>query len=325
MSTNRWLNVDALILKLYADNNHNRALNSFVGDIYDGLSLNDSNEWHKHPGLPFAFNIEATLDGFKHVRWFKQYWHYSIYVSIMYMIMIFYGERWMRSRKPYNIRGLLSLWSGSLAIFSIIGAIRCLPEFIHILWNKGFIESFCSNSYIDDNRLVFWYLVFIWSKIFELGDTAFIVLRKQKLINLHWVHHVLTLCYCFFVFKEQPGTARWMVGMNFAIHSAMYSYYCLRALQFRIPRVISVTITCAQIIQMIFGLIINIISFAYKMMGTHKCDMTLSAATTGLALYLLFFALFLNFFVHSYLKRPQTRRQLVDNNNGDSCETKKLQ
>jgi elongation of very long chain fatty acids protein 6 len=45
----------------------------------------------------------------------------------------------------------------------------------------------------------------------ELGDTAFIVLRKQKLINLHWIHHVLTLCYCFFVFADQPGTARWMV------------------------------------------------------------------------------------------------------------------
>ena len=127
------------------------------------------------------------------------------------MVAIFLGAQYMKKRPAFDLRRPLSIWSGSLAIFSIIGTIRCLPEFLHILYNEGFIQSFCSNSYKDDSRLVFWYLVFIWSKVAELGDTAFIVLRKQKLINLHWIHHVLTLCYCFFVFPDQPGTARWMV------------------------------------------------------------------------------------------------------------------
>lgn len=31
-----------------------------------------------------------------------------------------------------------------------------------------------------------WGLLFAWSKILEFGDTAFIILRKQKLIFLHW-------------------------------------------------------------------------------------------------------------------------------------------
>jgi len=138
-------------------------------------------------------------------------WHFTIYVSIAYMVIIFLGAQWMKTRRAFDLRKSLSLWSGALAIFSIIGTIRVLPEFISILYNRGFTESFCSNSYKEDNRLVFWYLIFIWSKLAELGDTAFIVLRKQKLINLHWIHHVLTLCYCFFVFADQPGTARWMV------------------------------------------------------------------------------------------------------------------
>ena len=42
---------------------------------------------------------------------------------------------------------------------------------------------------------MYWYTVFVLSKAVELLDTAFIVLRKQRLITLHWVHHVLTLCY----------------------------------------------------------------------------------------------------------------------------------
>lgn len=137
------------------------------------------------------------------------------------MIVIFLGSQYMKTRPAFNLRSSLAAWSAGLAIFSIIGTIRCLPEFLHILYNEGFIQSFCNNSYKDDNRLVFWYLVFIWSKVVELGDTAFIVLRKQKLINLHWIHHVLTLCYCFFVFPDQPGTARWMVSISLLALSLM--------------------------------------------------------------------------------------------------------
>ena len=42
-------------------------------------------------------------------------------------------------------------------------------------------------SYLTTNKVsALWTWLFIASKIPELGDTAFIVLRKQKLIFLHW-------------------------------------------------------------------------------------------------------------------------------------------
>lgn len=47
----------------------------------------------------------------------------------------------------------------------------------------------------QDIRVNAWYLFFTLSKAFELVDTLFIVFRKRKLINLHWIHHTLTLIY----------------------------------------------------------------------------------------------------------------------------------
>jgi len=86
-----------------------------------------------------------------------------------------------------------------------------------------------------------WYLFFILSKAFELIDTLFIVLRKSKLIALHWVHHVLTLIFSWYAFIDVPGTARWMVNMNFLVHSLMYTYYGLAAMRIRLPKKVSLS------------------------------------------------------------------------------------
>lgn len=48
--------------------------------------------------------------------------------------------------------------------------------------NGGF--SICSNDVSPASA--FWAWAFVLSKLVELGDTAFIILRKQPLIFLHW-------------------------------------------------------------------------------------------------------------------------------------------
>ncbi len=131
-------------------------------------------------------------------------------------------------------------------------------------------------------------------------DTVFIVLRKQKLITLHWVHHVLTLNYSWYVFADVPATARWMVTMNFFIHSLMYSYYALRAMRVSIPRSVNMTITTLQIAQMFAGLYINYRALQLKLLGM-PCDISIPVAMTGFTLYGLFAVLFINFFLWTYL------------------------
>jgi hypothetical protein len=41
----------------------------------------------------------------------------------------------------------------------------------------------------------FWSLMFGYSKVIELGDTLFIVLRKRPLVFLHYYHHAAVLIY----------------------------------------------------------------------------------------------------------------------------------
>ena len=140
----------------------------------------------------------------------------------------------------------------------------------------------------------------------ELLDTVFVVLRKNRLITLHWVHHVLTLNYSWFVFADVPGTARWMVNMNFVIHSMMYTYYALKAMRFTIPRFVNMTITTLQIVQMFAGLYVNYRSLQLKLMGL-PCDISMPVCLTGFTLYGLFAVLFINFFVRTYVFKSKSK------------------
>jgi elongation of very long chain fatty acids protein 6 len=99
------------------------------------------------------------------------------------------------------------------------------------LKEKYLLCFFSSSSFIESDRVSgFWTLAFVLSKVPELGDTVFIVLRKQPLIFLHWYHHVTVLIYSWYSYSEYTAAARWFVVMNYIVHSVMYSYYAFKAL-----------------------------------------------------------------------------------------------
>uniref|UniRef100_A0A6P6YEI8 Elongation of very long chain fatty acids protein n=1 Tax=Dermatophagoides pteronyssinus TaxID=6956 RepID=A0A6P6YEI8_DERPT len=158
-----------------------------------------------------------------------------------------------------------------------------------------------------DYRLSAWYLLFTLSKSIELLDTGFVLLRKKPLIVLHWIHHLLTLNYSWFVFSDAPATARWMCNMNYFVHSLMYTYYAAKVAGIQISRRISLTITTLQIAQMFAGLFVNYKALQRKLIGL-PCDASLSVLITGVTLYGLFAILFINFFIWTYIiKRSKNR------------------
>lgn len=75
---------------------------------------------------------------------FGDYWIISVYAAAIYVVLVFGGRAVMKSRQPFKLNGLLTVWNVGLAAMSIWAFSRCLPEFIHILLGEnGFHNSIC--------------------------------------------------------------------------------------------------------------------------------------------------------------------------------------
>ncbi|KOB70842.1 Elongation of very long chain fatty acids protein [Operophtera brumata] len=126
-------------------------------------------------------------------------------------------------------------------------------------------------------------MMFVLSKLPELGDTVFIVLRKKPLIFLHWYHHITVLLYTWYSFTEYTSSARWFVVMNYCVHS-MGRYP---------PKALAMVITGLQLTQMVVGCAINLWAFNYmSASAAHSCHISNINIKLSMAMYFSYFVLF---------------------------------
>jgi elongation of very long chain fatty acids protein 6 len=150
-----------------------------------------------------------------------------------------------------------------------------------------------------------WGLLFGMSKLPELFDTVFVILRKQKLIFLHWYHHITVFCYCWHAYVYPHGQGRVFVIMNYFVHAVMYMYYAVRAQgMVRIPRFVSVGVTCLQISQMIVGMATFVDAYFILRNGV-ACNVEYFNIVVGMAMYFSYTILFGHFFYVSYVKAKE--------------------
>lgn len=235
--------------------------------------------------------------------YFKELWHLSFYVAALYLFTV-YTTRPLIKRK-FNTRACLALWNGLLAIFSLYGCVYVTWTLLQDLVTVGFIRTVCwGEYYMERRRLAYWLFLFCISKLPELFDTAFIVLRMAPLQILHTYHHASVLIFSWHVLAYGPAASYWYAAMNYLVHSIMYSYFCIRALNFKIPEMIAKTITSLQTLQMVVGLGVNIFSIYLKQTG-HECDNTYTHSIVAISLYMSYFVLFVHFALNRYSKTKQ--------------------
>ncbi|XP_035516981.1 elongation of very long chain fatty acids protein 6-like [Morone saxatilis] len=246
------------------------------------------------------YDFERRFDERRALEWMQENWNKSFMFCGLYVALVFGGQHFMRERPKLNLRRPLFLWSLSLAIFSIIGAARTGLYMLNILTTSGFKQSVCDSGFYSAPVSKFWAYAFVLSKAPELGDTVFIVLRKQRLIFLHWYHHITVLLYSWYSYKDQVAGGGWFMTMNYLVHSLMYTYYAARAASVRVPRPFAMVITATQIMQMVMGL--TVLGLVYRWMHEVRCPSYMDNIVWGSLMYLSYLVLFAMFFYNTYLR-----------------------
>ena len=251
--------------------------------------------------VAFLDKIESQFDEKKSIPWMHARWHWSFYFSALYLLLIYLGRRYMKDRTPYHLRRELCMWSTLLAGFSIYASIRVYPHSYFMVKSNGWQHAICdSYCYVGSNGGGIWSFVFPFSKLLELFDTAFIVLRKQKLSFLHSYHHVSVFIYCWYSYAHPISTGIWFGIMNYAVHSVMYTYYAVKASGRHPPRWVSKTITVIQLSQMFIGVFINYVGIS-SLLNNVYCGTNWFAIGISIFFYVSYAILFANFFYWAYI------------------------
>ncbi|VDK63109.1 unnamed protein product [Anisakis simplex] len=218
-----------------------RSIRWHIGQInqFDVYRNNSTLSLHNDYVYKFALPFEKVDDPVGMTLFVQRNWYHSITVSVGYFILIKLIQRFMQYRQAFNLRTPLFLWNVSLAVFSLIGFIRFTEDVIYSVAHLGMYRSLCYTVH-PKSVAAFWALLFGLSKIVELGDTLFIVLRKKPLIFLHYYHHAAMLICSAHTGAEHAASGRFVVTMNFFVHSIMYSYYASTAYGFRPPKFVNI-------------------------------------------------------------------------------------
>ena len=225
-----------------------------------------------------------------------------------YLLFCFGVKRLMEGHQPFSIRMPLAFWNMGLSLFSTCGMFRTVPLLLSRILTMSYEQTVCEPPITTwgTGPTGFWVMLFIYSKLPELVDTAFIVLRKRPLIFLHWYHHVTVLFFCWNAYATLAGTGLYFVAMNYSVHALMYGYYCLMALNMCPKSFPTVLITLSQIMQMFVGTGVCISAWFYWYNGI-PCENDITNLVCGGLMYGSYLYLFTAFAFKRYLpKKPKT-------------------
>lgn len=236
-------------------------------------------------------------------------------ICTVYLAFCYIGPKVMANRKAYDLRGPLVAWNFLLAYFSFVGALRTVPHLANILYRYGFKYTICykPSVWYGSGAIGLWTQAFVFSKIPELGDTIFVVLRKKPLIFLHWYHHVTVLLYCWHSYYEQTTYGLYFICMNYTVHAFMYLYYGLAGMKIRLCK--PYYITTMQISQMVVGVGICVAGGYYISKGETEY-ISIQNFQAGVVMYMSYMLLFLQYALGRFM--PKKRKNVKQASNGGS-------
>lgn len=224
-----------------------------------------------------------------------------VLAAYVYFVKVL-GPRWMSSRSPFQISGLMIVYNVLMVILSagffvVGGQLTYLPG--------GKYDLVCEPVDYSPRppattllHVGWWFLML---KLVELLDTVFFVLRKKQthVSVLHVTHHSLVAWGVWIGLKfGGGGHSSFFPILNCAIHTLMYSYYCLAALGPKVRPFLwwKKYLTMLQMAQFVVALIHACLPLFVD------CGYQPFFAYTLIAHALFFWVMFYNFYKKSYNK-----------------------
>mmetsp|Transcript_45335 Transcript_45335/g.105184 ORF Transcript_45335/g.105184 Transcript_45335/m.105184 type:complete len:366 (+) Transcript_45335:58-1155(+) len=244
-------------------------------------------------------------DGFfSATHWTKltaDHWEVPLLATAAYLISIPLLKRLVAARGKFDVRRFAFWWNASLSVFSLGGVLACVPVILDTLPRSGLYFTICAPpAWYGTGLSGFFVALFVYSKLWELGDTVLLLLAGKPVIALQWWHHSTVLLYCWHSYATRIATGAWFACMNYTVHSVMYAYFAATTTKYRrMVHPYAIYITFLQLAQMVVGIFVTIRAVLYQASG-EVCYVNRTNSLLGLAMYASYFVLFLKLFVENY-------------------------
>ncbi|XP_023209696.1 putative fatty acid elongation protein 4 [Centruroides sculpturatus] len=255
----------------------------------------------------FFFETVFTADALR--NFFRTYWHYSIFISILYVLAIKILQRYMKDRPSYNFNRAFTIWNGILAVYSICSSIRLIPILFEQFKHFTFYEIVCNKSIVENTPpILFWVALFVFSKLWELGDTIMIILHKRKLMFLYSYHHPTMLIMSWYASYKESSYLVMIIYVNLFVHSLMYTYFTVKCMGIKISSTIAMFITGFQVAHMLFGVMLTCWIY-WLLLNEYQCDTPFDILKFCFVVALSYLYLFTQLFYKSYVCRPKVNEE----------------
>ncbi|XP_075223936.1 very long chain fatty acid elongase 7-like [Lycorma delicatula] len=213
----------------------------------------------------------------------------------------------MEKRQPYNLRKVMMIYNlyqvmynGCLVTMFIINRDAQKYLIAHTCKPVPYTE----NPFNNEFYFASW--AYLFSKIGDLLDTVFMVLKKKNshITFLHVYHHtamVSATWTCIKYIRAEQGVLP--CTLNCAVHVIMYAYYFLAALGPEVQKYLwwKRYLTKIQIGQ--FIIVMGYLGLLYL----NKCEVSQVYNVFWICNVFVILCLFLNFYIKTYLKSNRSK------------------
>ncbi|KAL1023129.1 hypothetical protein UPYG_G00036760 [Umbra pygmaea] len=221
------------------------------------------------------------------------------YIFLIYLGLVWAGPKLMKHREPVDLKAVLIVYNFTMVCMSVYMFYEFLVT--SLLSNYSYlcqpVDYSTSPLAMRMANACWWFFI---SKVIELADTVFFILRKKnnQLTFLHVYHHGTMIFNWWAGVKYLAGGQSFFIGLlNTFVHSVMYSYYGLAAIGPHMQKYLwwKRYLTSLQLLQF---LLVSVHT-GYNLFT--ECDFSKAMNAYVFTYCISLIALFSNFYYQSYL------------------------